>query len=114
MPLFTIEDSYKSVPAGNYQATFTGMKPVETAHGKAFRWTFKTDDGKEISAISDGVAPPTVGNRTGKWLCALATKPLQAGVQIDPDHYIGKRYFVIVSAAPENRTKLDTFSALSA
>lgn len=112
--LFTITDSYESVPAGTYQATFNGLKATETQNGKAYRWAFRTDDGKEISGLSDAESPPTTRNKTGRWLCALATKPLQAGVQVDPDQYVGKRYFVIVTAHADNKTKLETFSALSA
>ena len=112
--LLKIIDSYESVPAGIYQATFAGMKPQETANGNAYRWSFRTDNGKEISGLSDAESPPTPRNRTGRWLCALATKPLQAGVEVDPDSYIGKRYVVIFAAAAENKTKLETFSALPA
>lgn len=111
--LLTIQDSYESVPAGAHQAAFTGMKPTETTNGKAYRWSFRTDDGKEISGLSDAESPPTTRNKTGRWLCALSTKPLQAGVQVDPEQYVGKRYLVMVAAAPDNRTKLETFSAIA-
>jgi hypothetical protein len=112
--LFTITDSYENVPAGTYQATFSGMKETETANGKAYRWAFKADDGRTISGLSDAEKPPTTKNKTGRWLCALGAKPLQAGTEVDPDSYIGKRYFVIVAAALDNKTKLETFSPLPA
>lgn len=110
--LFTINSSaIDPIAPGTYQATFVSMKPFETKNGAAYRWEFTTTDGKTVSALSDAEAQPTVKNKTGKWLCALANKPLVAGTQVDPDLFIGKKYFLIVEAG-EQGGKLNTFSMI--
>jgi len=108
--LLTITESYESVPPGNYPATFLGMTQIDTQKGKAYRWAFRTESGKDISGLSDAERPPTTRNKSGKWLCALATKPIQAGASIDPEQYVNKRYLVIVNGD----SKLETFTALQA
>lgn len=114
MPLFTIQASNDFTPVGAYQTTFTGLEPIETEHGKAYRWLFTTGDGKTISAIADGEKPPTQKNKMGRFLSALSRQPLQAGVSVDPDKYVGQKYLVIVSHKDDGvGTKVDTFSAIN-
>ena len=110
--LFTINPSANEpIAPGTYHATFNGVTPLETSKGHAYRWEFVTNEGKIISGLSDATNPPTVKNKTGKWLCALSGKPLTAGVQVDPDLYKGKKYFLVVEAH-ESGGKLNTFSPL--
>lgn len=110
--LYTIRDAFENVPPGTYSCIFQGITEIETKNGPALRWAFTTDDGKTISGLSDAANGPTTKNKTGRWLCALATKPIVAGVQVNPDEYIGKKYLCIVTAN-ENGSRLETFSALA-
>lgn len=109
--LLTIQSSNDGVPAGKYEAKFVELSEIETSKGKAWRWAFVTDNGQTISGLSDRESGPTVKNKTGRWLAALSGKPLQNGVSVDPAHYVGKRFFCIVSAK-ENGTTLETFTPL--
>ncbi len=108
--LYTITNSFEGLTPGNYPASFVGVSKIETQKGEALRWAFTTDDGKTISGLTDA-AKPTVKNKLGRWLCALAKAPLQAGTQVEPSDYIGKKYILIVSAH-ESGGRLDTFSML--
>lgn len=114
MPLFTIQASNDFTPVGNYQTTFKGIENIETEHGKAYRWLFETKDGKTISVLADGEKPPTQKNKMGRFLSALSGQPLHAGVQVDPDAFVGKPYFVIVGHKDDGvGTKVDTFSPIN-
>jgi len=108
----TVIKSGGSVPAGAYQSVFSGVESVENEYGKGYRWTFQTDDGKQIVGFSDRERPPTTGNKTGRWLAALSGKPLSDGLDVDTDAYVGKRYMVIVQDTGEGKTRLETFSLI--
>ncbi len=121
MAQYEIQDSkpkYEAIPAGNYQADFLGMKPVtlENNGSKVFRWEFKIVDGehkgKTISELSDADKPPTVKNKTGRFLAQIANTPLAAGTKVDPDSFIGKRYLVIVFPKDQGKTKIEAFSQI--
>jgi hypothetical protein len=111
--LLTIQRSQtEDTPAGTYQCQFVGISSIETSKGKAHRWAFQSKDGRAISGLSDANTPPTTKNKTGRWLAALSGQPLNAGVSVEPQNYVGKSYLVIVSPAENGRTKLETFSAI--
>jgi hypothetical protein len=119
MVLLTITSTtYESVPPGTYRTQFTAFTPTTTSKGKAYRWTFTVIEGehkgKTISDLSDGEHPPTVKNKTGRWLVALSGKPLASGTSVDPDEYVGKTYFVICEPKENGGSKISTFSALPA
>ena len=99
MTTFTIQPSGgEQVPAGTYpNSIFQGIEEFESEKGKLLRWKFKTPDGKIATGIT-GSEKPTEKNRLGKFLCALGGQPLKAGTQVNPDQYLGKSYFVMVSA----------------
>lgn len=108
--LFTIVPSstYVDIPAGSYKAKFESVSPFDTKNGAALLWKFKAEDGRLISGLSDAVNPPSPKNKTGRWLAALCNKPSIAGLQVNPDDYVGKSYLVIM-VAKESGTRLDTF-----
>lgn len=115
MTLLTIQDGgYESVPPGLYKAKFVALEETETAKGKAYRWRFEvtegTQSGKAISELSDRESPPTVKNKTGRFLCALAKQAVASGVAIDPDAHVGKHYMCFVEAK-DGGSKLVTFTA---
>lgn len=113
MALLTIQTSAaETVPVGTYPVSFSKFSELETSKGRAYRWEFKADDGRLISGLSDANGPPTTQNKTGRWLAALSGKPLTSGVAVNPDEYIGRRYFAIVAPNGNGGTKLETFSAL--
>lgn len=112
---FTIESSakYAELKPGNYNCIFMGITPIETTKGKAWRWEFKREDNSEIiSGLTDANGPPTPANKTGRWLSALANKPLTSGEKIIPANYVGKRYLVIVQADGNGKASIITFTAL--
>ncbi len=118
MPLFTIQGSqYEGVPAGNYIGVFKALDACETSKGKAYRWKFEIIEGEHkgriVSELSDGVSPPTTKNKTGRFLVALSKQSLTAGVQVDPDKYVGRKYLIICEPKDSNSgTKITTFSAI--
>jgi hypothetical protein len=95
------------------------MKPEDTSKGKAYLWKFEVLEGEEtgkgISDFSDANYAPSTKNKSGRWLAAIAKKPLKAKLQVDPDLYVGKRYMVIVEDAPSGggKTKIVTFTQLA-
>lgn len=101
----------EAVAPGMYEATFVGVGPFDTAKGKAWKWTFKTKDGKLISEFSDANYPPTTKNKTGRWLAALANAPCQAGTNVNIPEYVGRNYMLII-VAKEGGSKLETFTQL--
>lgn len=103
---------FEEVPPGVYQGTFQGVNRVEskTDKGEAWRWAFKADDGRVISDLSDTTGAK-ITNKLGRWLCLLANRPLDECTVVI-DHYIGKRYIVVVEAKPNGKSKIATFSAL--
>ena len=115
--LLTIQDAYDSVPLGNYTTTFRSMVPKETSKGKAYLWTFEVVEGEktgsEISDFSDANSGPTTKNKTGRWLAAIAKKPLEKDVSVNPDKHVGKRYLVIVEPGTNGKNKIATFTLLA-
>jgi hypothetical protein len=112
--LFTIQSSKDFIKPGTYPATFQGIETIETEKGNAYRWKFLTDSGTTISGLSDADAPPTVKNKTGRWLCGLAKQPLTAGVAIDPDNFVGKRYLCVLTddGKGQGNGRLELFSPM--
>ncbi len=91
---------------GVYLATFMGREVRDTKIGNSYLWTFKMASGKTLSGFGGNPAQtPTMNNRSGKWLCALAGKP-PSECQVDPDACIGKQYQCIVG----EEGKLETFT----
>jgi len=112
---FTLAKSqtYSDVKPGMYHCLFVSLTPLETSKGKALRWEFKDEkSGIIISDLSDANTGPNDRNKTGRWLCALSSKPLEAETNIVPLDYVGKRYMVIVEAKAEGKTKISTFTAI--
>lgn len=107
---------FESVPVGAYRAKFVELSRCETMNGNAYRWKFEIIEGEHagriVSELSDADSPPTVKNKTGRFLAALATKSLAAGLQVDPESYIGKSYLVIVEPKEGGKTKISTFTAI--
>jgi hypothetical protein len=116
--LMTISsNSYESLPAGLYRGTFASVEADETSKGKAWKWKFHVNDpkasGKTVQEFSDAERPPTVRNKTGRFLMALAGKALSEGTGIDPDQYVGKTYMLVIEPRQDgNGTRLATFSAV--
>jgi hypothetical protein len=106
--ILTIQPSYEEIPSGSYKTSFVEIAELETSKGKAFRWVFKSEDGKIISGLSDAEHAPSPKNKTGRWIAALSGKPLTTGLAVNPKDYAGKKYLCIV-AAGENGTRLETF-----
>jgi hypothetical protein len=97
---FTIQDSVLSLPVGNYKLQFRGVEECETKVGHSYKWTFANK-------------PPSTKNKMGRWLSALANKPITAGTTINPDDYIGKTYLVIVEPNDNGGTRINTFTNLA-
>lgn len=90
--------SYDKLPPGAYPGVFKGIEKKETKNGECFLWTFTLDNGKRVTRFTGEPGQiATIGNRYGKWLCALAGKPI-GECDIDPDFYVGRRYTCIVGA----------------
>ncbi len=89
--------AYDPMPTGVYPVEFVGIKPVETKNGLVYRWEFKTtSDGRSISGLAGEPGKvATLKNKFGRWLCAIAGRPLTEGA-VDPDNYIGKKYQAMV------------------
>jgi hypothetical protein len=117
--LMTISsNSYESLPAGMYRGTFASVEADETSKGKAWKWKFNVRDpkaeGKTVCEFSDAEGPPTLRNKTGRFLQALAGKALAEGTGINPDDYVGKSYLLVIEPKPDKpgETRLSTFSAI--
>ena len=117
--LFQVKSGYVSVVGGIHKGEFVAVEPCETSKGKAWRWKFKITEGKEagkiVCELSDGENPPTPANKTGRFLSALASKPLNDGDSIEVAQYVGKPYMLVVEAKPNGKpgeTRLTTFSAI--
>ena len=96
---------YENAPAGVYQpCIFKGLDECETAKGKAYRWRFDLPDGKPITELSDREHPPTVRNKTGRFLAALAGKPPVAGTSVEPNDFVGRKYLIVVTPKAGRRT----------
>ena len=111
--MFIIRKSkVESVAAGNYtDAIFRGIEEFKSAKGDdLFRWKFEVG-GVQASAVT-GNSDPTIKNRLGKFLCALAAKPLAEGTSVEPSEYIGKKYFVVI-VQKENGSQVEMFSLLA-
>jgi hypothetical protein len=106
--LFTIVPSFEQVPPGSYPSSFVEIQQIETSKGKAFKWVFKTEDGKFVSGLTDGESSPSPKNKMGRWLSALSGKPLASGLAVNTDPFIGKKYLCIVAGA-ESGPRLETF-----
>lgn len=113
----TVEsNSYEVIPAGMHHALFKGLEAIETDYGKAYRWGFLIVggeyDNKYITELSDNENKPTTQNKTGRFLCALAKKNIEKGVQVNPSDYINKKYLLVVEQHPKKQgeTKITTFS----
>lgn len=94
---------------------FQGVELCETKSttGKAYKWSFANDK-QSVCGFCDNDKPPTTKNKFGRWLSALANKPIMAGSTINPDDYIGKLYGVVVEPNNDNTgTKLTTFSQMN-
>lgn len=90
--------AYEALPTGIYRVVFNGMKSIESKNGPVYRWEFKTDDGKSISGLSgEPGKTATLKNKFGRWLCAIAGRPLTEG-EVDPDQFVGKKYQSVVGA----------------
>jgi hypothetical protein len=119
MPLLTITSStYDTVPAGTYKAKFKEFQEnVETSRGKAYRWRFTITEGKHagvnVSELSDAGSLPSTKNKTGRFLVAISGKPLADGTEVDPDHYVGRPYLLIVEPKENGGSKITTFSPMT-
>ena len=114
--MMTICGGFESVPAGVYTpCVFKALEECETSKGKAYRWKFDVPDGKAISELSDREHPPTDRNKTGRFLAALAGKPLAVGTSVEPNDYVGRKYLIVVSPKPgtDGKTGIATFSPLA-
>ena len=106
-------DSHEPTPVGNYQAKFIKFEEKQTSCGKAYLWVFACDDGRVISDISDGVAPPRPTNKTGRFLMALTAKALAVEAKITPENFYGQKYIVIVvPKGSDGKTQIATFSKI--
>ncbi|MBA2117330.1 hypothetical protein [Bremerella alba] len=115
----TIEsNNYEVVHAGMYHALFKGLEALETDYGKAYRWSFLIVggeyDGKYITELSDNEKAPSTQNKTGRFLCALAKRNIEKGVQVNPSDYVDKKYMLIVEPhlKKAGETKITTFSMI--
>ncbi len=114
--LTVIESGYTPIPVGMYKTKFDGAEKTTTRTGPAYRWCFTVDEGeyagKCVTELSDRI--PSTTNKCGRFLVALAKKPLEKDVQNNPNDYIGKRYMIIVEAKPNDPkdTKITTFTML--
>jgi len=90
--------AYEKMAPGAYPGVFQGLTIKETKNGNAYLWSFKLADGKILTRFTgEPGKPATMGNRYGKWLCALAGKPISE-CAVDPDTYVGRQYMCIVVA----------------
>ena len=113
---FTIGDSgYEPIPTGNYQGTFNGIEEITGNYGQDYKWSFTLDDGRNLTAFCPAKSP-TVKNKFGKFLAAIAKQPLKAGVVVNPEDYIGQRYMLIIQPHPTpsnpDNTRLEMFSMI--
>ena len=102
----------ESVNAGNYHnAVFVGIEKFTSGKGdELLRWKFDID-GRQASAVT-GASNPTTKNRFGKFLCGLANKPLVEGTTVEPNDFIGKKYFAVV-IANERGSQVEMFTLLA-
>ena len=111
LPIIITEavSTYEPPEPGIYQpCIFESFTETTTEHGAAYRWAWKAPNGKTLSDISDRKKPASTKNKTGRYLAAISGQPLAAGVSINPEDYIGKKYLIVVG--PEK--KIETFSRL--
>lgn len=107
--LFQVKSSaYEALKAGQYPCVFKGVSEVETTKGAAYRFDFLSDDGKKIGGFGGDVGQsPTLRNKLGRWLCALAGRSVSEG-SVNVADYVGKRYVCLINADG----KLETFTLL--
>ncbi len=111
MALLTVTPG--GVPQGTYTATFSGIEPQpenkEKGYAPGIRWRFAVSAGPQAGQTASRVtgASPSPKNGAGKILAGLVGRALREGEQIDPDHYVGKPYMVVVAAAQGGGTRVE-------
>lgn len=112
MSAIVIEESktYTALPPNLYQGEFVELEETTTSNGDAYRWKFKILDGEHAGAIFSELTDrkATTKNKLGRFLCALANRPLEKG-SVDPKEYIGRKYTLVVDAKEGGGSKLTTF-----
>ena len=118
MPVFTVSSG--GVPAGSYTGTFAGteVQPEnkEKGYGVGTRWKFTIDAGPYAGQTTSRITgnTPTPKNGCGKMLAGLIGCALQEGQQVDPDHYIGRRYMIVVGTAQNGGTRVEAIVPMPA
>jgi hypothetical protein len=101
------------VPVGSYTGKFVGLEEVpanpEKKYGEGLRWKFAVDAGPcEGQVVSRVTGPsPTPKNTCGKLLSGLIGRALKDGEQIDPDHFLGRQFMIVVAAGQEGGTRVE-------
>jgi hypothetical protein len=100
------------LPPANYVATFEGTEemPPHPDYGESCKLVFRVKggphDGKRTSVIvSTGEdKPATPANKLGRMLSGLTGKPIECGVEIDVEEYVGQTYFIKVEDTPNGKS----------
>lgn len=111
MALLTV--SAGGVPVGNYSGSFAGVEttPANTEKGypPGLRWKWVVGAGpcagQSVSRVT-GTAP-SPKNSCGKILSGLLGRALKEGEAIDPDHYLGKQYLLVVAPGQGGGTRVE-------
>ena len=117
---YTIEAAktveFVQVPVGTHKGTFLGIEEGETEHGEKLFWDFQVDGYEHsLRGFVDLKDPtPRTSNKFGRWIAALANKPLEEGTTINPKEYEGRRYLLVIVPQEKDhkKTRLETFSLI--
>lgn len=114
MAAITILDP--SVPAGAYDAVFTGVEEKSFKFGDRKIWAFEIEggdhDGRTVSAFSGTQA--TLKSNCAKYLSMLAGSTPEKDRSIDPDDYIGRQYRITVEESDNGEsTRVTDFRPFS-
>ena len=109
---FTVSNS--SVPVGRYRCKFLGVEATtHVEYGEGMQWGFEIVEGEEKGrkTLRTTKCEATLKNSLGKFLASLKGEKPSAGLEIDPDNFVGKIFDVLVTESQSGEsTRIDSFS----
>ena len=108
---FKLTDANAETPAGHHHARFAGLThEPQGEYGPYYIFQFTGDDEtvyKGFATVGNG---PTPQNKLGRWLCGFDGRPLQAGVEVTPSQYVGRRYVLTYEPGKGGKPALRSFT----
>jgi hypothetical protein len=107
------------VPAGAYPGEFVGAEPTppneEKGYPAGIKWTWKITSGEFAGRLASRItgARPSAKNACGKILNALVGKTVGEGESIKLTDYVGRKYTLIVQAAENGGTRVETVALVN-